>query len=402
MTPQEARARERVAWVALASTAGVGDAWFGRLLAACGSAAAALEGVASLQRADSDRRLARRVGLPASPGLAARLRDAHADPRRTERRVSDLGGWTLTPLDGDYPTRLTELEHPPPVLYGLGRQDVLLDPALVAVVGTRRPTGLGRHLAARVASRLAHVGASVVSGLAVGIDGVAHAATVEAGGSTLGVAGSGLQAPAPEANRRLVRAILAGRGAIVSELAPDVQATRGTFPRRNRIISVLARATIVVEAPARSGALITARLALEQGRPVLAVPGRPLDPSVAGCLALLRETPARPLVGLDEMVDDLGLELGRHIAADPRPATAVRPSTAAALAALSPSERDVAARLMGGPRTMDGLVALTGRPPGEVAAAVTILQLRGWARPHGSLLLAAGALVASGEGRSAA
>jgi DNA processing protein len=405
VSPAGARMDERQAWVALASTIGVGDAWFGGLLSTFGSAVDALEGAARLPRAHADRQLARRLGMSPSPGLAERLRASLADPGRTERRVSALGGWTLTPLDAAYPARLGELEHPPAVLYGLGRREVLAGPDIVAVVGTRRPTGLGRHLAARVAARLAQIGVTVVSGLAVGIDGAAHAATVEAGGITLGVAGGGLEAPAPQANRRLVQALLAGGGAIVSELAPDVQATRGTFPRRNRIISVLASATIVVEAPARSGALITARLALEQGRAVLVAPGRPLDPSVAGCLALLRETPARPLVSLDEMVDDLGLTAVRASAGDDPSAghqPTTRPSAAAALAGLSESEREVALRLIDGPTTIDALVALTRRPPGEVAAAVMILQLRGWARGHGSLVLAAGALVASGEGRPAA
>ena len=145
----------------------------------------------------------------------------------------------------------------------------------------------------------------MISGLAVGIDGAAHAAALDAGGATIAVVGSGLDDPYPAAHRRLARAIRA-RGAVISELAPGVRATQGTFPRRNRIISALARATIVVEAPARSGALITARHALEQGRILLVAPGRPMDPAVAGNLALLRETPARPLVGLDEMIGGSG------------------------------------------------------------------------------------------------
>ncbi|CAN5649574.1 DNA-processing protein DprA [soil metagenome] len=400
MTGTDARALERTAWIALASTSGIGDAWFERLLSAYGSASGALEAVARLPHAQADRLLARQLGMPSSPGLAERLRESLGDPQRTERLVSALGGWTLTPLDAAYPARLGELEHPPPVLYGIGRQEVLEGRAPVAVVGTRRPTGSGRHLAACVAARLAQVGATVVSGLAVGVDGAAHAATVEEGGITLGVAGSGLRSPAPRLNRRLVRAIIEARGAIVSELAPEVRPTPGTFPRRNRIISVLAIATIVIEAPARSGALITARLALEQGRRVLAAPGRPLDPSVAGCLALLRETPARVLVGLDEMVDDLGLIWPARPAAEHM--EVARPSTTAALASLSDVERDVATRLMAGPQTIDGLVARTGRPPGEVVAAVTLLQLRGWAKGHGSVMLAAGALVSASATRQPA
>ena len=200
----------------------------------------------------------------------------------------------------------------------------------MAVVGTRRPAGQGRDLARRIATRLVEAGACVVSGLAVGVDGAAHRAALEAGGETVAVIGSGPDDPGPLVHRPLARAIVRS-GAVVSELPPGVRATRGTYPRRNRIISALARATIVVEAPARSGALITARHALEQGRPLLVAPGRPLDPAVAGSLALLRESPARPLVGLDEMIVDLGL-----VGEAPRAAGPGGLSTDAALAMLRP------------------------------------------------------------------
>ena len=305
--------------------------------------------------------------------------------------MDTLGGWIETPLDDTYPVRLHDLADPPPVLYGLGRRSAIDEPALVAVVGTRHPTGIGRDLAARIAARLAGAGVAVVSGLAVGIDAIAHSASLDVGGVTIGVAGSGLDRPAPRANDRLVRRILAADGALVSELAPGVLPTAGTFPRRNRIISVLASATIVVEAPARSGALITARHALEQGRRLLVVPGRPLDPSVAGCLALLRESPARPVVGLDELIEDLDL-------ADSRPSA---PDHPAARPALSPLEHAVASALGDGPQTLDRLIARSGHRAGEVAAAVTILQLRGLARTHGSLVLAAGPLLTRAEGEAA-
>ena len=157
---------------------------------------------------------------------------------------------------------------------------------------------------------------TVVSGLAVGIDGAAHRAALDGGTGTIGVIGSGIDAPGPATQRHLAERI-ARRGAVVGELAPGVSATHGTFPRRNRIISGLCRATIVVEAPARSGALITARHALEQGRGLLVAPGRPLDRRISGNLALLRESPARVLVGLDEMIADLELDAGR--AGEPHP-----------------------------------------------------------------------------------
>jgi DNA processing protein len=380
-------ALERTAWIALASTTGVGDVTFQRLVGRYGSASGALRAVADLAPERADRELAEAAGMPVRAGLAARIRDSSERIGRVEAAIAALGGWIETPLDATYPVRLHDLPDPPPVLYGLGRRSSIDEPALVAVVGTRHPTGIGRDLAARIASRLADSGVAVVSGLAVGIDAIAHTASLDVGGVTIGVAGSGLDRPAPRANDRLVRRIVGSDGALVSELAPGVLPTAGTFPRRNRIISVLASATIVVEAPARSGALITARHALEQGRRLHVVPGRPLDPSVAGCLALLRESPARPIVGLDELIEDLDL-------VDARPRA---PGIAPGRPGLSPLERAVASALGEGPQTLDRLIARSGHRAGEVAAAVTFLQLRGLARTHGSLVLATGALLATAE-----
>ncbi len=331
------------------------------------------------------------VQIRLRPGLARRVRSSARDPGRVPREMAGLGGWLLTPLDPDYPERLHAIEEPPSVLYGLGDRAALHPTAAVAVVGTRRATPVGRDLASRVAARLSEAGAVVVSGLAMGIDGVAHDATLEAGGVTTAVVGSGLDAPGPAVHRRLAQRIR-GQGAIVSELAPGVRATQGTFPRRNRIISGLSDATIVVEAPWRSGALITARHALEQGRTLLVAPGRPLDHHVAGNLALLRESPARPLVGLDEMVADLGLDRGPdrgHGSASDVPAL----SLAGALDLLAPAQRAVAEVLSRGPCTTDGLCRETGFDPGVVAASLTMLQLRGWARVHGATQLPAGPLV---------
>jgi DNA processing protein len=179
-------------------------------------------------------------------------------------------------------------------------------------------------------------------------------------------------------------------GAVISELAPDTLPTRGTFPRRNRIISALGDATIVVEAPRRSGALITARHALEQGRSVLAVPGRPGDPSVAGCLALLRDTPARPLTGLDEMIVDLGYDTPPA-----GEAATGRLSLAAALGLLGPAERAIAERVARGPANVESLVSETGLAPPVVSGALTLLLLRGWIASVGPAFLPAGPLLAT-------
>jgi DNA processing protein len=382
---------EREAWVALASTPGVGDVTFHQLLAHHGSATAALERVARLPSAHADRSLAGDLGMRLRPGLARAIREAASDTGRTERRMLALGGWLLTPLDAAYPPGLHAIEEPPVVLYGIGDPGVLLGHRLVAVVGTRRPTAIGRDLATRIGMRLAQAGSIVVSGLAVGIDGAAHLSALDSGARTIAVVGGGLDDPGPAPHRRLARRIM-GHGAVVGELAPGVRPTQGTFPRRNRIISALATATIVVEAPARSGALITARHALEQGRQLLVAPGRPLDPRVAGNLALLRESPARPLVGLDEMIADLGYDAAVQGSGPGSPGSA-RLSAAGALELLEPTQRAVARVLAGGPRSVDGLCRATGLDAGVVAASLTMLQLRGWARVLGATQLPAGPLL---------
>jgi DNA processing protein len=297
----------------------------------------------------------------------------------------------VTPFDGAFPAALRRIEPQPLALFGQGDVAVLGREPLVALVGTRRPTPAGRLLATRVGTALATHGVTVVSGLAVGIDGAGHAAVTELAQPTVGVIGGGMAASIPRAHRVLARSILETGGAIVSEHAPDVVPTKGTFPRRNRIISGLAAATIVVEAPTRSGALITARHALEQGRTLFVAPGRPGDPSVAGALALLRETPARPLVGVEELIVDLGLVPGAAAPADGGP---VAPLDAQdALATLGAVERAVARVLVTGPASIDAIVRSTGQPPSVVAGALTLLQLRGWADSVGPLQLPAGPLL---------
>ncbi len=381
---------ERDAWISLASAPGVGDRIFWALIAEHGGAKAAIRAVAS------------GVGLTLPEvRIPTRTKDALAavsrDPRRAHRRLEELDVWVVTPLDESYPDRLRILDPPPPVLYGWGAQGVLSADRAVAVVGTRRPTLEGRALTARICTRLVGVGVVVVSGLAIGIDGAAHAATMAAEGRTVAVVGGGHAHPGPRAHRQLLERMLRTGGAVVTEHAPDILPTRGTFPRRNRIISALGDATIVVEAPARSGALITARHALEQGRLVLAAPGRPGDVHTGGCLALLRETPARPLVGLDELVVDLGYDGDGRASRDAEGAAA-HLSLEGALAMLGPVERAVARRLAQGPCGPDALVAATGLTAPVVSGAVTLLLLRGWIQAMGPAYLPSGPLLGA-DGR---
>jgi DNA processing protein len=241
-----------------------------------------------------------------------------------------------------------------------------------------------------VAHALSAAGATIVSGLALGIDGAAHAATVDAGGRTVAVIGGGHGQVYPRAHARLAREIVDAGGAVVSELAPDFEPTKGTFPRRNRVISGLADATVVVEAPAKSGALVTASWALEQGRECFLVPGRVDDPASAGCLAFLREfrDGTRIVAGVPQLIEDLGLA----VRPDAPRATALAGAT---LTELGATTGRVGEALVAGHVTVDELVAVTGFPVATVLASLTLLERRGLAvgvfgryRPAGTLALA--------------
>lgn len=387
---------ERRAAVILMSVEGIGPVTFYRLLAAHRSAAAVLE----LARSEAGRRLllhslsATPAGLERMPAerprrivddLAGAARNAGAI---LERLAADDLAW-LTLDDQAYPGRLRLLELPPPVLFLRGDPAALDAASAVAVVGTRRPSDAGRRLAARIADALARLGTSVISGLAVGVDGAAHAATIEAGGRTVAVLGSGHARLFPFSHRHLAEQIVAGGGALVSELPPTATPSRGTFPRRNRLISGLADATVVVEAAARSGALITAAWALEQGRECFAVPGSIDAPTSAGCLAFLREYPGqvRIVAGIAELIDDLGLAgavsgqvAGQDASRAGGPSSiGARPSPAAVLASLGPAEAAVATILADGSATIDDLARGSGFPVATVLGTLTVLELRGLA-----------------------
>ncbi len=292
-------------------------------------------------------------------------------------RLRATGVAVLTLDDPGYPDRLRRIEEPPPVLFVRGRIGALDPRRAVAIVGTRRPTEAGRRIAARLADALARVETTTVSGLAVGIDGSAHAAAVAAGWPTVAVLGSGHERLFPRAHRRLADAIVDGDGAIVSELPPDTSPTPGTFPRRNRVISGLAQATVVVEAAPGSGALITARWALEQGRGCFLLPGSIDAPASAGCLAFLREYAgeARIVVGVAELLDDLGLVGPVHDAGERAGHTVA--SLEATMALLGGSEAQIARALAAGATTVDDLASRSGLPVSTVLGTLTLLEIRG-------------------------
>jgi DNA processing protein len=360
------REAERAAWVALASVEGLGPVGLGSLLRRFGDGRSIL---ATAATAAGRARIAERegTGRRIDSAVADRIAEAaEAGPALMER-VRELDLSVVTLEDGSYPGRLLELELPPHLLFVRGDPAVLSRPHAVAVVGTRRATEYGRRTAARIGVAIADSGATVVSGLAVGIDGAAHGASVAAGGPTVAVLGSGHARLTPRAHERLAAAIIDGGGCVASEVAPDVGPGPGSFPRRNRLISGLADATVVVEAPLRSGALITASWALEQGRECYLVPGPLGAPMSAGCLAFLREHTglARIVADVPTLVEDLGL-----LGADGGPQTRTE-------VGLGSVERRIVATLGRGAATVDELVAAVGEPVATVLGGITLLEVRG-------------------------
>ncbi|HEU4586027.1 MAG TPA: DNA-processing protein DprA, partial [Gemmatimonadaceae bacterium] len=219
-------------------------------------------------------------------------------------RAAACGALLIQPGDGEYPPTLLELHDPPPALYCIGDVSLLSRPS-VAIVGTRRATAYGERVTRELAGSLARGGAVVVSGLARGIDAAAHRAALEAGGLTVAVLGTGVDVSYPLSNRAL-QAEIAERGLLVSEEPPGSHATTSSFPKRNRIIAAITKATIIVEAPLRSGALITAEHATDLHRTVAAVPG-PIDsPQSAGSNLLLRDC-ATAIASVDDALTIMGI-----------------------------------------------------------------------------------------------
>jgi DNA processing protein len=255
---------ERRDWLRLAKSENVGPASFRMLMARFGSAEQALEALPDLSRRGGLRREIRIYG-----------RD---EAERDLDRVADLGARFVALNEADYPTLLRHIDQAPPLLCIKGNPELFAKPA-VAVVGTRNASALGRKFARELSSAVGRAGLLVVSGLARGIDTVAHEASLDTG--TVAVLAGGIDVVYPPENEALYREI-AERGVLVSEMTPGSVPRAESFPRRNRLISGLSLGVLVVEAALRSGSLITARLAAEQGREVFAVPGSPLDPRCSG------------------------------------------------------------------------------------------------------------------------
>lgn len=277
-------------------------------------------------------------------------------------RVTQDGVHVTCWTDDSYPALLREVPAPPPVLYYRG-QLIETDSIAVAIVGTRKVTAYGRDMAYRIAYDLAQAGVTIVSGLALGVDGVAHRAALEAGGRTIAVLGSGIDVLYPGRHRDLARKI-EDQGAVVTDYPPGTQPDRFNFPPRNRIISGLSRGVVVIEAPERSGALITVDFAAEQGRDAFAVPGPVHAPSSAGCLRILREG-ATLVRSAEDVLEDLHI---RRLDQDVPEHAPMQ---------LSDDERRILAVLTSQPQHIDDLAEALNKSVGEVSGELMMLELQG-------------------------
>ena len=399
------REQDREALAVLLSVNGLGPLTLGRLVDRLGSPAAILETAAGIGGRDAlveGSRAAEGEWRAIPLALADAIVTAAANRAKLLDQVTRSGLQVVAQGDGEYPPRLNAIDIPPPALFVRGSLLSLTVARVVAVVGTRRPSPAGRRIASRIAAALSRAGATVVSGLAIGIDGAAHAACVSEGVPTVAFIGGGHARLFPRAHDRLADAIVDGGGAVVSEYAPMVEPSKGTFPQRNRLISGSSDGVVVVEAGARSGALVTASWALEQGRECFIVPGSIDAPTSDGCNGFLRDWHglARIVSGVPQLLDDLGLAAAAGLPAPlgsnaTRRQTAVGkevavrstvelPSAKAVLSGRDPAQLAVAEALVHGAVTVDELVAVTRLSVGAVLGALTRLEASGLARPiHG-------------------
>lgn len=339
-------------WLRLARTENVGPVTFAQLIERYGEASIALAALPDLARRGG------RVSPLGVPPLDQITRELEAG--------AALGARLIASCEVDFPGPLAALDPPPPVIWARGETSLLSRPS-VAVVGARVASAGGQRFARGLAVDLGAAGYVVVSGLARGVDGAAHEGSLATG--TIAVLGGGIDDIYPREHRDLYERIAAS-GCIVSENAPGRTATAKDFPRRNRIISGLSRAVVVVEAELRSGSLITARLAAEQGREVLAVPGSPLDPRARGTNDLIRQGAAL-CEGVDDVLRALEgfggfREPERPFAPPPIPDAEIDTVRERVASLLSPT-----------PVSRDELVRAAGAPAPVVFAALVELTLAG-------------------------
>ena len=355
-------------WLALTRLPGMGSRRITQLLNAFGTPEAALS--ASLEQL-------RQAGVP-SGCIDGFRQPVHRDIEADLRWAEDANNHIICLNDQRYPQLLREIPDPPPVLFVHGDPDYLSQPQL-AIVGSRNPTPAGITLAQEFAAYLAGFGLTISSGLATGIDAAAHKGALEGRGGTLAVTGTGLDRVYPACHRDLAHRI-AENGALVSEFPPGTPPQASNFPRRNRIISGLSVGTLVVEAALRSGSLITARLARDQGREIFAIPGSIHNPLARGCHALIREgaklvetgehvlEELTPLITLARTTDRVPGAQGTDVTANDRSDKTIE---------LAEDYQQLLDHMGYEAVSVDELVRRSGLTPEEVSSMLLVLELDG-------------------------
>ncbi|MEX2032374.1 MAG: DNA-processing protein DprA [Dehalococcoidia bacterium] len=311
------------------------------------------------------------VGLDAKTAQAIAKARAEIDPATEIERLHEAGIQAFTRSGPGYPSRLREIDDAPPVLYVRGAW-VAEDEWSVAVVGTRRATAYGRQAASELSRGLAANGVTVVSGLARGVDTIAHRTALDTGGRTVAVLANGLDTIYPPENRRMADEI-AERGAVMSDYPLGTKPRADFFPRRNRILSGLSLGTLVVEGGYQSGSMITAKFATEQNREVFAVPGSIFSPQSRGPQSLIRDG-ATPVSSAQDILEALNLtQIGAQLdfgrAAPPE----------------SPDERELMSALTREPQHIDEVARKTGLAAAIVSGTLALLELKGLVRDVGGL-----------------
>lgn len=354
--------RQRINWLRLIRTSNVGPATFRDLINRFGSAEAAIEMLPE---------------LTASGGALRAVRIPSVEEAESEINAATVAGARFVAIgEADYPPMLRRMDQPPPLVAIKGEAAVFRLPA-VAIVGARNASLAGIKMARVLASELGREGYAIASGFARGIDTAAHEASLATG--TIAAFAGGIDQPYPPDNAALVDDVVANRGALISEMPMGWEPRAKDFPRRNRIIAGMTLATVVVEAAERSGSLITARLALEQNREVLAVPGSPLDPRAAGSNNLLKQG-ARLATNARDVIDAVAPMLDREPEAPPGlfatpaadvPEEPAQDERARVVEALGPSPVDI-----------DSIIRFTGVPARIVQVVLLELELAGRIERH--------------------
>jgi DNA processing protein len=351
---------DRAYWLGFHLIPNIGAARIARLIESFGSIRAAWEGNLAAFR---------EAGMNEKAASALVDHRAKIDLEREWERVQRAGASMLTLEDDAYPRLLREIPSPPPVIYIKGEM-LPEDETAIGVVGTRRATRYGLEMTRRLSSGLASSGIVIVSGLARGVDGIAHAEALDAGGRTLAVLGCGVDHLYPPEHRKLSERIIE-HGALISEFPIGTKPEARNFPIRNRLISGLSIGVLVIEAPRKSGALITSTFAADQGRTVFAVPGSAMSTSSEGTNQLLRDG-AVLTASVDDVLEELNLER-RYAAMENR----------RLLPDATGDEQDVLKTLDGEPRHIDEIAIDTGINISQLSAMLLQMQLKGLVRDVG-------------------